>query len=42
MSSSDYGSKVPVEVQEMEKEKLLNSEGEIERLIDAMAALRSM
>lgn len=42
MSSADYNVKVPAEVQETDKEKLLNSEGEMQRLIEAMEALRTM
>jgi valyl-tRNA synthetase len=40
--SIDYNIKVPVDVQVMDKEKLSNSEGEVQRLIEAMEALRSM
>ena len=40
MAARDYSTKVPVEVQAIHKEKLENSEGELERLIEAMDALR--
>ncbi|KAJ8686683.1 hypothetical protein QAD02_022477 [Eretmocerus hayati] len=42
ISSADYQSKVPAEVQVTDKEKLVNSEGEIQRLTEAMEALKSL
>ncbi|XP_014212181.1 valine--tRNA ligase isoform X2 [Copidosoma floridanum] len=42
MESPDYEIKVPVEVQQTDKEKLLNSKGEMERLVEAMEALQAM
>ncbi|XP_011497002.1 PREDICTED: valine--tRNA ligase isoform X2 [Ceratosolen solmsi marchali] len=40
--STDYNIKVPTNVQVIDKEKLASSEGEIQRLIEAMQALQSM
>ncbi|XP_058803896.1 valine--tRNA ligase isoform X3 [Phymastichus coffea] len=42
MSSTDYSVKVPAEVQEMDKEKVLSNEGEMQRLVEAMEALRTL
>lgn len=42
MSSEDYQIKVPAEVQETDKEKLQNSEGEMQRLTEAMEALKTI
>ena len=42
MSSADYNVKVPAEVQVTDKEKLVTSEGEMERLIEAMESLKTM
>ncbi|XP_044001066.1 valine--tRNA ligase isoform X2 [Aphidius gifuensis] len=42
ISASDYTTKVPVDVQTANSEKLENSEGELERLAEAMEALRLM
>ncbi|XP_053998029.1 valine--tRNA ligase [Hylaeus anthracinus] len=38
----DYNVKVPLDVQNNNKEKLLNSEGELQRIADAITALRTM
>nr|XP_003700613.1 PREDICTED: valine--tRNA ligase isoform X1 [Megachile rotundata] len=42
MEVPDYNIKVPLDVQNSNKEKLLNSEGELQRITDAIAALRAM
>ncbi|XP_016841335.1 valine--tRNA ligase isoform X2 [Nasonia vitripennis] len=42
MSSADYSIKVPAEVQEADKTKLLTSEGEVQRLVEAMESLKTM
>ncbi|KZC14461.1 PREDICTED: valine--tRNA ligase [Dufourea novaeangliae] len=42
MEASDYNVKVPLDVQNSNKEKLTNSERELQRIIDAIAALRTM
>lgn len=42
MSAADYATKVPADVQVANTEKLASSEGELERLIEAMEALRTM
>lgn len=42
MAAADYSTKVPVDVQTSNKEKLENSEGELERLTEAMSALKVM
>lgn len=42
ISANDYTTKVPVDVQKANSEKLENSEGELERLAEAMEALRLM
>ncbi|XP_043285479.1 valine--tRNA ligase isoform X2 [Venturia canescens] len=42
MSTDDYATKVPLDVQTSNKEKLENSEGELERLTEAMQALRTL
>ncbi|XP_015600775.1 valine--tRNA ligase isoform X2 [Cephus cinctus] len=42
MVASDYSIKVPADVQASNQEKLVNSEGELERLCEAMEALRTM
>lgn len=42
MAVADYDTKVPVDVQRNNKEKLANSEGELQRIIDAVMVLRTM
>ena len=42
MEVPNYDVKVPLDVQDSNKEKLVNSEGELQRIADAIAALRSM
>lgn len=42
IAASDYQTKVPIEVQKNNSDKLVNSEGELERLAEAMQALRLM
>ncbi|KOC62310.1 Valine--tRNA ligase [Habropoda laboriosa] len=42
MEISDYNVKVPLDVQNSNKERLTNSEGELQRIIDALSALRAM
>lgn len=42
MGVPDYAIKVPVEVQEANKEKIEQSENEIKRIIEAMATLKTM
>ncbi|XP_076647855.1 valyl-tRNA synthetase isoform X2 [Halictus rubicundus] len=42
MEVPDYDVKVPLDVQNNNKEKMLNSEGELQRIIDAIAALKTM
>uniref|UniRef100_A0A336LQN1 Valine--tRNA ligase n=1 Tax=Culicoides sonorensis TaxID=179676 RepID=A0A336LQN1_CULSO len=42
MSVPDYATKVPVEVQEANKEKIVQSESEIKRIIEAMETLKMM
>jgi valyl-tRNA synthetase len=42
MAAPDYESKVPVDVQTANKEKMEQSEAEVERIIAAMATLRTM
>lgn len=42
MAANDYATKVPVDVQTSNKEKLEISEGELERLTEAMQALRTL
>ncbi|XP_012272287.1 valine--tRNA ligase [Orussus abietinus] len=42
MSIADYDIKVPVDVQTSNTEKLLSATGELQRLIEAMEALRTM
>ncbi|XP_043252604.1 valine--tRNA ligase isoform X2 [Colletes gigas] len=42
MEVPDYNVKVPLDVQNSNKEKLLNSEGELQRIADAIAALRTL
>lgn len=42
MSSEDYQVKVPAEVRETDKEKLQNSEGELQRLVEAIEALKTI
>lgn len=42
MAINDYSTKVPVDVQKQNTEKLMNSEGELERLAEAKEALRLM
>lgn len=42
MQVPDYDAKVPLDVQNNNKEKMLNSEGELQRIIDAIAALKTM
>lgn len=42
ISVPDYSTKVPVEVQEANKEKIEQSESEIKRIIEAMATLKTM
>jgi len=38
----DYDVKVPLDVQKNNKEKLANSEGELQRIIDAITILQTM
>jgi len=38
----DYDVKVPLDIQKNNKEKLANSEGELQRIIDAVAILRTI
>lgn len=42
ISNADYSVKVPVDVQAIDKEKLQNSEGELEKLNEAMQALLTL
>jgi valyl-tRNA synthetase len=42
MAAEDYATKVPVEVQKANTEKLAQSQGEIERLQSAMETLKLM
>lgn len=42
MEVPDYNVKVPLDVQNSNKEKLINSEGELQRVTDALLALRTM
>lgn len=42
MEVPDYNVKVPLDVQKSNEEKLLNNEGELQRVSDAIAALRAM
>lgn len=42
ISNADYNMKVPINVQANDKEKLLNSEGELEKLNEAMEALLTL
>ncbi|KAG7207193.1 hypothetical protein KM043_008878 [Ampulex compressa] len=42
ISIPDYSIKVPLDVQKSNKEKLDNSEGELQHIVDAMIALRAM
>lgn len=42
ISAADYSTKVPEDVRLANTEKLTTSEGELERLIEAMEALRTM
>lgn len=42
MASADYEVKVPVDVRTANSEKLINSEGELDRLGEAMEALKLM
>lgn len=42
MAMADYASKVPDEVQQANSEKLGVSKGELQRLVRAMASLRTM
>lgn len=42
MAVADYATKVPAEVQEANKEKIEQSENEIQRIIEAMATLKTM
>ena len=38
----NYEEKVPLDVQKNNKEKLINSEGELQRIIDAVIVLQAM
>lgn len=38
----DYDIKVPLDVQKNNKEKLVNNEGELQRIIDAVMVLQAM
>ncbi|XP_017879965.1 valine--tRNA ligase [Ceratina calcarata] len=42
MEVPDYDTKVPLDVQNSNKEKLANSEGELQRIVEALSALRTM
>lgn len=42
MEVPDYNVKVPLDVQNSNKEKLINCEGELQRITDAIVALRTM
>ena len=42
ISAADYNTKVPEEVQKTNQEKLLNNEGELEQLAEAMETLLKM
>lgn len=42
MEVPDYNIKVPFDVQNNNKEKLKNNEGELRRITDALSALRAM
>ncbi|XP_034193074.1 valyl-tRNA synthetase [Osmia lignaria lignaria] len=42
MEVPDYNVKVPLDVQNSNKEKLINSEGELKRITDAIVALQTM
>ncbi|CAK9815121.1 Valine--tRNA ligase [Anthophora plagiata] len=42
MEVPDYDVKVPLDVQNSNKEKLINSEGELQRIVDALSALQVM
>lgn len=42
MSAADYSTKVPVEVQKTNEEKLFNNKGELDQLIEAMETLLKM
>lgn len=42
MEVPDYNVKVPFDVQNNNKEKLKNNEGELRRITDALSALRAM
>ncbi|CAL7941716.1 unnamed protein product [Xylocopa violacea] len=42
MEVPHYDTKVPLDVQNSNKEKLINSEGELQRITDALSALRAM
>lgn len=42
LSMADYESKVPEDVRQANSEKLATSRGELERLVQAMASLRTM
>jgi len=38
----NYDTKVPLDIQKNNKEKLTNSEGELQRIIDALMVLQTM
>lgn len=42
LAMPDYILKVPIDVQKNNKEKLTNTEGELQRIIDALVVLRTM
>lgn len=42
MEVPEYNVKVPLDIQNSNKEKLRNNEGELQRVIDALSVLRAM
>lgn len=42
MKVPDYNVRVPLDIQNSNKEKVLNSEGELQQIADAIAILRTM
>lgn len=42
LATPNYDTKVPLDIQKNNKEKLTNSEGELQRIIDALIVLQTM
>lgn len=42
LAMPNYDTKVPLDIQKNNKEKLTNSEGELQRIIDAVIVLQTM